>query len=70
VGRMFDTPALDDIQEVHLNLHTITNIWADSNNVNHIWVIERASFKLAYNWNHLGKLEKFHSDLHTRYCIL
>jgi len=34
---------------LHLNLHTITNIWADSNSFNHIWVIEPASFKLGYN---------------------
>jgi len=30
-------------------------------------VIETASFKLGYNWNHLGKLEEFHSDLHILY---
>jgi len=37
-------------------LHTVTNIWANSNSLNHIWVIETASFKLEYNWNHPGKL--------------
>jgi len=26
--------------------------------------METASFKLRYTWNHLGKLEEFHSDLH------
>jgi len=27
-------------------------------------MIETASFKLGYNWNHLGKLEEFLSELH------
>jgi len=30
-------------------LHTLRNIWANSNSLDHIWVIERASFKLGYN---------------------
>jgi len=25
--------------------------------------VETALFTLEYNWNHLGKLEEFHSDL-------
>jgi len=47
-----------------LFLHTLRNIWANSNSPNHIWVIETASFKPGYNWNHLGTLEEFHSDSH------
>jgi len=46
-------------------LHTIRSIWADSNSRNHIWVTETA----GHNWNHLGKLEAFHADLHTRHVI-
>jgi len=34
-----------------------------------IWVIETASFKLGYNWNHLDKFEEFLSDLHMRYIV-
>jgi len=33
--------------------------------LNHVYVIETASFKVGNNWNHLGKLEEFHSDLHV-----
>jgi len=28
-------------------LHTFRNIWANSNSLDHFWVIERASFKLG-----------------------
>jgi len=29
-----------------------------------MWVIETASIKHGYNWNHLSKLEEVHSDFH------
>jgi len=56
---------LNNIQSLHLNLRTFRNIWANSNNFNHIWEIETASFKLGYNLNHLDKVEECHSDLHN-----
>jgi len=39
---------LNNIQPLHLKLHTFRNIWANSNSFDHNWVIERASFKLGY----------------------
>jgi len=54
----------NNVQALHLNLHTIRNKCTNSNSLNHIWVIETASFKFGYNWKLLGKLEEFHSDLH------
>jgi len=43
------------MQQLHLNLHTFRNIWANSNSLNHIWVqletsgqIGRVSFRFAY----------------------
>jgi len=47
---------LGNIQILHLDLHRITNIWADSNSFNHIWVLETASFKLEHSCNHLGQI--------------
>jgi len=52
------------IQELQWNLDTIRNIWVHSNSLNTIWVIETASLKHGYSWNHLSKLEEVHSDLH------
>jgi len=54
-----------NIQPLHLDLHAFRNIWANSNNLDHIWEIETASFKLGYNSSHLGKLKECHSDLHN-----
>jgi len=31
---------LNNIQPLHLKLHTFRNIWVNSNNLDHIWVIE------------------------------
>ena len=36
---------LNNIQPLNLNLHAFRNIWAKSNSLDRIWVIERASFK-------------------------
>jgi len=61
---------LGNIQNLHLNLRTITNIWADSRSFNHIWVIETASFKHGYNWNHLDKFEisfRFAYEIYYKY---
>jgi len=33
---------LNDMQPLHLYLHTLRNIWANSNSLDHIWVIETA----------------------------
>jgi len=38
---------LNNIQPLHLKLHTLRNIRSNSNTLDHIWVIERASFKLG-----------------------
>jgi len=40
---------LNNTQPLQFNLHTFTNIWANSNSLNHIWVIETASYNLGYN---------------------
>jgi len=57
---------LGNFKQLHysLYLHTFRNTWANSNSLNHIGLIETASFKLGYNWKHLVKLEECHSDLH------
>jgi len=54
----------NNIEALHLKLHAIRSNCTNSNSLNHIWVIETSSFKLGYDWNHLGKLEEFHSDSH------
>jgi len=36
-------------EPLHLKLHTFRSIWANSNSLDHIWVIERASFKFGYS---------------------
>jgi len=53
--------------QICLQLETFGQIPTDSII---FWAIETASFKPGYNWNRLGKLEEFHSDLHTRYIII
>jgi len=39
---------LNNIQPLHLKMHTLRNTWANPNSLDHIWAIERASFKLGY----------------------
>jgi len=61
---------MGNIQVLHLNLDTIGSIWVNSNSLNRIWVIETASLKLGFKWNHLGTLEEVHSDLHISLSLL